>query len=449
MIDAGETGDPFRGCEPLPVVVEHEPERQRPRDPCNPSPCGFNAQCHANGETPSCQCIDGYVGLPPNCRPECVTNNDCPAQHACINSKCQDPCPNSCGSLAECHVISHTVSCVCPPSYIGNPFVECIPGEIVPLNPCEPTPCGSNAECTQRNGAGSCRCIEDYHGNPYEGCRPECVLSSDCPSDRACIRNKCKDPCPGICGRNAECLTVNHVPTCICINGYTGDAFTACDARTPEPPIIIDVCRPTPCGPNSICHEVNGGAVCSCEIDYIGTPPNCQPECTVNAECPQNKACSKFKCTNPCTGACGVSAGNFVVFIIYLFLKLKSTVSYLFADCHVINHNPICSCPNDLVGDPFVRCYHHEPVIPTQKDDVNPCIPSPCGLNAECRPNGNNPSCSCLPNYFGAPPNCRPECVVNTDCPSDKSCIAERCRNPCEGSCGVNSGNYILSMIRE
>lgn len=40
----------------------------------------------------------------------------------------------------------------------------------------------------------------------YEGCRPECVLSSDCPSDKACIRNKCKDPCPGVCGLNAECL---------------------------------------------------------------------------------------------------------------------------------------------------------------------------------------------------------------------------------------------------
>lgn len=39
----------------------------------------------------------------------------------------------------------------------------------------------------------------------YEGCRPECVLSSDCPSDKACIRNKCKDPCPGVCGLNAEC----------------------------------------------------------------------------------------------------------------------------------------------------------------------------------------------------------------------------------------------------
>lgn len=25
-------------------------------------------------------------------------------------------------------------------------------------------------------------------------------------------------------------------------------------------------------------------------------------------------------------------------------------------DCIVINHNPICSCPRDYVGDPFERC---------------------------------------------------------------------------------------------
>lgn len=81
----------------------------------------------------------------------------------------------------------------------------------------------ANAECIQRNGAGSCKCIEDYQGNPYEGCRPECVLSSECPINKACIRNKCKDPCPGVCGQNAQCLPLNHIPTCICIDGYIGE----------------------------------------------------------------------------------------------------------------------------------------------------------------------------------------------------------------------------------
>lgn len=87
--------------------------------------------------------------------------------------------------------------------------------------------------CKQRNGAGACSCIADYHGNPYEGCRPECVLSADCPTNKACIRNKCADPCPGICGQFAQCSVINHVPTCTCNPGYIGDPFTSCKIQPP------------------------------------------------------------------------------------------------------------------------------------------------------------------------------------------------------------------------
>lgn len=130
---------------------------------------------------------------------------------------------------------------------------------------------------------------------------------------------------------------------------------------------------------------------------------------------------------------------TFEIFIrIIKYLKWDFSF-YNSTDCQVINHNPICSCKPNLIGDPFVRCVgrQHDELVPER---INPCSPSPCGNFAECRPVGDSPSCSCLPNYFGKPPNCRPECVVNSDCPSDKSCIAERCRNPCEGSCGFNSG---------
>lgn len=168
----GETGDPFRGCQPILDVPQ--PERdENPclTDPCRDScnPCGPNSKCRAVGETAACECNIGYIGTPPSCRPECVINTDCPAQLACINNKCQNPCEGSCGTNAECHVISHTVSCVCPPSYTGNPFVQCILREDEEINPCEPSPCAANAECIQRNGVGACRCIEDYFGNPYEG----------------------------------------------------------------------------------------------------------------------------------------------------------------------------------------------------------------------------------------------------------------------------------------
>jgi len=244
--------------------------------------------------------------------------------------------------------------------------------------PCSPTPCGSNAVCREQNGAGSCTCLPDYVGNPYEGCRPECVLNTDCAPNRACIRNKCQDPCPGTCGQNADCQVVNHLPSCTCHPGYTGDPFKFCSNLPPERKLLQhkifilchiflesicyltfiwrnyltiiltsflflssavkqepgDPCAPSPCGPNSQCRNVNGQAVCSCLPTYIGSPPGCRPECVVSSECAQNRACVNQKCVDPCPGTCGLNAR-----------------------CEVINHSPICSCQFGFTGDPFTRCF--------------------------------------------------------------------------------------------
>lgn len=97
-----------------------------------------------------------------------------------------------------------------------------------PSNPCYPSPCGLNAICTEQNGAGACSCIPEYLGDPYIECRPECVMNSDCPFNRACINNKCVDPCPGTCGNNAECYVVNHAPLCTCYARYTGNPLSSC-----------------------------------------------------------------------------------------------------------------------------------------------------------------------------------------------------------------------------
>lgn len=75
-------------------------------------------------------------------------------------------------------------------------------------------------------------------------------------------------------------------------------------------------------------------AVCSCQTGFVGTPPNCKHECVVSAECPLTQACLNNKCRDPCPGTCGQGAR-----------------------CQVVNHNPICSCPSGLTGDPFSRCY--------------------------------------------------------------------------------------------
>jgi hypothetical protein len=111
---------------------------------------------------------------------------------------------------------------------MGDVFISLVTSTEPPRNPCHPSPCGSNAICKERHGAGSCSCLPEYTGDPYTGCRPECVSNSDCDRTKACSNNKCKDPCPGACGVNAECRVIAHSPSCDCYIGYTGNPLHEC-----------------------------------------------------------------------------------------------------------------------------------------------------------------------------------------------------------------------------
>lgn len=394
----GYTGDPFTRCYPIPrefvlhidmfsfynrhVTCTAPPSTavaEPIRDPCLPSPCGPNSQCRNVNNQASCSCLPNFFGAPPNCRPECATNSECSSNLACINNRCTDPCPGSCAYNAQCSVINHIPICSCPKDYVGDPFVSCQPApprkimktlviinlipfmtlSIVPTaqppvkdDPCNPSPCGPNAVCND----GQCTCIPEYQGDPFIGCRPECVLNSECPHDKACIRNKCVDPCPGTCGVNAICEVLNHVPMCRCPDGMSGNAFYQCDPIPRKyyfvteiifqrlsfsPPsfplskakLVSNPCEPSPCGPNSRCRVVNQNAVCSCIEGFIGNPPTCRPECVRNSDCGPQMACQNQKCVDPCPGACGFNA-----------------------ICKVTNHAPICTCPARYTGNPFVTC---------------------------------------------------------------------------------------------
>lgn len=217
----------------LSKVETPPPNKDEPVNPCFTSPCGPNAECRSNGLSYTCHCFPDFIGDPPNCRPECISNSDCANQLACVNRHCKNPCEsNICGLNAECHVVSHAAICVCIGNYVGDPFVQCSPPKImqdVQQNPCVPSPCGVNAKCREYNGVGSCECLPEYLGDPYNGCRPECSLNSDCASNRACINQKCVDPCPGVCGQNADCQVVYHLPVCNCRAGYTGDSYRSCN----------------------------------------------------------------------------------------------------------------------------------------------------------------------------------------------------------------------------
>ena len=96
------------------------------------------------------------------------------------------------------------------------------------IDPCDPNPCGPNSNPPRRIGDRcQCSCLPEMIGSP-PNCRPECIINADCPSNEACINRKCQDPCPGLCGINAYCRVRNHVPICVCNQGYIGDPFSSC-----------------------------------------------------------------------------------------------------------------------------------------------------------------------------------------------------------------------------
>lgn len=95
-------------------------------DPCAGNVCGPHAICRNSNDQAICSCLPDYFGNPPNCRPECVYNSDCPLDKSCNNNHCVDPClQNVCGINANCRAIQHSPICSCKDSYVGDPFTRC------------------------------------------------------------------------------------------------------------------------------------------------------------------------------------------------------------------------------------------------------------------------------------------------------------------------------------
>lgn len=80
------------------------------------------------------------------------------------------------------------------------------------------------------------------------------------------------------------------------------------------------------------------------------------------------------------------------------------------------------------------------------KEESRPCQPSPCGSNTICEEHNNAAACKCIENYFGDPYiECRPECVINSDCPKFSACINNKCINPCLNMCGQNAECNVIN----
>lgn len=119
-------------------------------------------------------------------------------------------------------------SLVCSISHSLKPFLLIRKVQATPIeSPCASMPCGLNSQCRELNGHAVCSCLPEMIGAP-PNCRPECLVSSECPLDKSCVNQICKNPCEGVCGLHARCQVVNHNPICSCELGFNGDPFIRC-----------------------------------------------------------------------------------------------------------------------------------------------------------------------------------------------------------------------------
>lgn len=225
------------------------------KNPCN---CGPHTDCQVRDHKPLCICRDTFIGNPEiGCIPSgCRTNDECLAHEACIDRQCVPVCDSSraiCGKGATCYGINHRDVCECLPGFVGNarincramscrsdiecpPTKACINGECE--NPCEiRNPCDASELCSVYNHRPVCTCPVGYREDFVTGCvktTETCKYDSDCPSQTACIRDVCTNPCLATepCGINADCTVLDTEPVrtmiCQCKPGYQGNAIVEC-----------------------------------------------------------------------------------------------------------------------------------------------------------------------------------------------------------------------------
>lgn len=460
------------------------------------SPCHRTAQCSVLDTIPVrtmiCTCPEGWV---PNengeCHaiiipvpPGCTKDDDCPSNEACINRLCRNPC--NCGTKSACFVQNHRPICSCEEGYEGNPDIvchkvgcrsdsECESGKACVngncINPClVRDPCGINSECYVYGNRAECRCLSGYKGNPLDRCIVVgCRANNDCPGDKQCINSQCINPCiyDNPCSSRAECRVQNHMALCRCPPGYMGNPFVQCrkeiepecreDPECPtrlacinnkcqNPCSIFEPCiRPAEC-------EVVGSVpvrtmICICPPGYISSGSGtCNPTkpikdfgiCISDKDCPANKACFSGICRDPCN--CGSNA-----------------------ECRIKDHKPICTCKQGYDGNPEIECKRigcrNNDDCSGQHSCINrQCVPvcaadgSSCGLQAKCFGNNHRAICECPPGFMGNP---KVACTLvgcrsNSECPSTRACINQKCEDPCDNKpCDLSSECRVYNHVTE
>jgi hypothetical protein len=402
-------------------------------DACTKLQCGPNALCLANDHRSTCICAEGYFGNPGDlnigCQVDrsitvpdaCNKDNDCPNENICSITdgglkKCVHPCSIvACGNNEACVLDDkNNAICQCKDSYAWNPLssscekpsipdctndeqchqvAACKPdvlGVLKCVSVCSEFTCAPNSVCVASNHRGSCQCLPGYIGNPNDrnGCKPE--------QQNKCVSN-------AECAENEECLQ------------YAG--YLTCRSS----------CENVKCGPHAVCISNNHQAQCQCPTGaYAGDPYNLETgckavPCVYNIDCPPTQLCNRLThtCDDICTeDTCGTNA-----------------------ICIAEDHHSNCQCPPR---------YKPNPIADVECILVESCNPNPCHPTAICETGVNGPICRCPQNYIGDPQSsgCLPEgnCPNgDRDCPENTVCLANKCVDPCESACGINTNCQVVN----
>lgn len=292
---------------------------------------------------------------------------------------------------------------------------------------------------------------------------PECIINQDCPRDKACYSQKCRDPCRDACGVNALCQVINHKAICSCPPNFFGSPEVQCRLQEEIKPKVectqdsectndkacinnqcVNPCTRNVCGQNAECRPQLHRAVCTCNNGFTGNAQSVCFEigCRSDSECAPIQACVNRECIDPCSyTSCGINA----------YCKVDR------------DHRARCYCLDNFRGDPFIRCDRPEctknddcpyTLVCRQEKCENPCN---CGVGAVCTVNNHIPQCSCPPGSTGNPLlNCKaeiiepqPECTIDADCPSKRACFSGVCKNPCVVTkpCGQNAECIVVDSL--
>ncbi|KFM70914.1 Fibrillin-1, partial [Stegodyphus mimosarum] len=475
----GLDGDPYgQGCRQMPKVCRRD-EDCKFIEACNrltgecyevcerPGICGKGAMCSAANHHYECYCPPGYTGNPYiecSILETCGTHNPCSGNLVCLDgTRCGCPAPfeqrgffciisetsrncsttNPCPDNEECVSAEQPAGiCVCP-----RGFVLMSNGICRDINECEqsPFPCGTGAQCFNTIGSYQCRCPPGTVGEPfYSGCQRRqgyCQSDLECPNHLACDieAEQCYDPCvvSNPCGRNSQCSVQDHSPQCECIPGYRGNPLEHCY------PIGPGCQNDLGCPGNLFCL---GDGTCGCPGDFQRVSDFCiltSINCTTTNPCPDNQRCVY---TGREAGIC-ICPRGFKLLVSGVCIDIDECQENGYhlcgdqAECHNTPGSYECRCPSGFRGEPYGgKCEREEP--PGCKSDrdclyneacdtytrscYDVCRRDPCGINAVCRGENHNPTCTCPPRYRGNPKvNCFyvQECGVDFTCPGNLICL--------------------------